>query len=258
MDPRLESFLQLLDIMDKLRQECPWDKKQTFESLRHLTIEETYELSEAILEKDPVSMCKELGDLIMHIVFYAKIAEEQKDFTLQDVLEQICKKLRFRHPHVFGDITVKDDIDVKNNWEALKLKEGNKTVLGGVPMSLPAMVKSFRIQDKARSAGFDWEERHQVWDKVQEEIKELSQEIQEQDKEKMEAEFGDVFFSLVNAARLYGIDPEAALEHTNKKFIARFNYLESKANQMNKPLIRMTLEEMESLWQEAKQNGNPG
>ena len=252
MDPRLESFQRLLDIMDRLRAECPWDKKQTFESLRHLTIEETYELSEAILEEDPESVRKELGDLIMHLVFYSKIAEEKGEFSITEVLNGICEKLIFRHPHVFGDVTVKDEYDVKNNWEALKIKEGNKTVLGGVPKSLPAMVKSFRIQDKARSAGFDWDQREQVWDKVNEEIYELKQEIAKQDTEKTEAEFGDVFFSLINAARLYKIDPEAALERTNKKFIFRFNYLEATANAAGKSLQSMSLEEMESIWQESK------
>ena len=248
----LESFGRLLKIMDDLREKCPWDKKQTIESLRHLTIEETYELADAIIEKDMDGVRKELGDLLLHIVFYAKIASETGDFTIAEVIDGICEKLIFRHPHVFGNVTVSDAEEVKTNWESLKIKEGNKTVLGGVPKSLPAIVKAHRIQDKARSVGFDWDVREQVWDKIEEELGELKVEIGQMDVEKMEAEFGDLLFSIVNAGRLYGIDPEAALERTNKKFIKRFNYLEEQTIKAGKPLTSMTLEEMDVIWEEAK------
>ena len=247
-----ESFGRLIDIMDELREKCPWDQKQTIESLRHLTIEETYELADAILENDMVDIRKELGDILLHIVFYAKIASETNDFTLTDVIDGICKKLIFRHPHVFGDVSVNDAEDVKTNWEALKIKEGNKSTLSGVPKSLPAMVKAFRIQDKVRAVGFDWDRREQVWDKVEEEIGELKTEIEASDASKMESEFGDLLFSLVNAARLYGIDPEAALEKTNKKFIGRFNYLENRTLKAGRSLTSMTLDEMNTIWEEAK------
>ncbi|MDR2038296.1 MAG: nucleoside triphosphate pyrophosphohydrolase [Bacteroidales bacterium] len=247
-----ESFGRLIDIMDQLREKCPWDKKQTMESLRHLTIEETYELADAILEKDMDDIRKELGDILLHIVFYAKIASESNTFTLTDVIDGLCEKLIFRHPHVFGEISVKDDEDVKTNWENLKLKEGNKSILAGVPKSLPAVVKALRIQDKVRAVGFDWDQKEQVWDKVKEEMDELQFEIEHRDTDKTENEFGDLLFSLVNAARLYGIDPEAALERTNKKFIRRFNYLEEHTIKAGRPLTSMTLEEMDLIWEEAK------
>ena len=247
-----ESFSRLIDIMDELRAKCPWDREQTIESLRHLTIEETYELAEAILENNMDDIRKELGDILLHIVFYAKIASETGQFTLTDVIDGICDKLVFRHPHVFGNVLVNDSEDVKTNWESLKIREGNKSTLAGVPQSLPAMVKAYRIQDKARSAGFDWDEREQVWDKIEEELGELKVEIGQMNVEKMKDEFGDFFFSMVNAARLYGIDPEAALERTNKKFIQRFNYLEQKTINSGRSLKSMTLDEMNVIWEEAK------
>ena len=247
-----ESFGRLIDVMDELRAKCPWDQKQTIESLRHLTIEETYELADAILENNLADIRKELGDLLLHIVFYAKIASETGDFTITDVIDGICDKLIFRHPHVFGDVRVNDAEDVKTNWENLKIREGNKSILAGVPKSLPAIVKAHRIQDKARSAGFDWDEREQVWDKIEEELDELKVEIRQMDAEKMESEFGDLLFSMVNAARLYGIDPEAALERTNKKFIQRFNYLEQQTIRAGRPLTSMTLDEMNVIWEDAK------
>jgi len=248
----INSFGRLLAIMDDLRAKCPWDKKQTFESLRHLTIEETYELADAIIEGNINDICKELGDLLLHIVFYAKIASETGDFSIAEVIDGICEKLVFRHPHVFGDVSVVDAEEVKTNWESLKIKEGNKSILGGVPKSLPAMVKAHRVQDKARSVGFDWDVREQVWEKIEEELSELKIEIERMDAEKIEAEFGDLLFSIVNAARLYDIDPEAALERTNKKFINRFNYLEEKTIKAGKPLTSLTLDEMEIIWEEAK------
>ena len=248
----MKSFDRLIEIMDELREKCPWDKKQTFESLRHLTIEETYELADAILEGDREGIRKELGDILLHIVFYAKIASETGDFTITDVIDGICDKLVFRHPHVFGNVYVNNAEEVKTNWENLKIREGNRSVLAGVPGSLPALVKAHRVQDKARSAGFDWDEREQVWDKIEEELGELKAEIKRMDAEKMEGEFGDFLFSMVNAARLYGIDPEAALERTNKKFIRRFNYLEQQAMQAGRLLSSMTLTEMDVIWEEAK------
>jgi XTP/dITP diphosphohydrolase len=253
----LLAFNRLLDIMDDLREKCPWDRKQTLESLRHLTIEETYELSDAILENDLQEIKKELGDIMLHLVFYAKIGSETEDFDISDVLNGICEKLISRHPHIYGDIVVADEEEVKKNWEQLKLKEGNKSVLGGVPKSLPALVKAMRIQEKARGVGFDWEEKAQVWAKVEEEMQEFKEhfnaETQETiDKEKAEAEFGDVLFSLVNYARFIDINPETALERTNKKFIKRFQYLESKALELNKKLSEMTLAEMDVFWEEAK------
>jgi XTP/dITP diphosphohydrolase len=240
--------------MDELREKCPWDKKQTFESLRHLTIEETYELAGAILEKDMNDIRKELGDILLHIVFYAKIASETGEFTIKDVIDGLCEKLIFRHPHVFGDVPVDDDEEVKTNWEKLKIKEGNRSVLAGVPKSLPAMVKALRVQDKVRSAGFDWDRREQVWDKVNEELGELKQEIDRMDANRIEDEFGDLLFSIVNAARLYGIDPEAALERTNRKFIKRFDYLEQKTIREGRPLTGISLDEMNIIWEEAKKN----
>ena len=250
--PAKDSFGRLLDIMDELRAKCPWDKKQTIESLRHLTIEETYELADAIIENDMDGIRKELGDILLHIVFYAKIASESGEFTITDVIDGICDKLIFRHPHVFGDVSVNDAEDVKTNWENLKIREGNTSILGGVPKSLPAMVKAHRVQDKARAVGFDWDEREQVWEKIEEELGELKTEISRMDTEKMEAEFGDLLFSIINAARLYGIDPETALERTNKTFIKRFNYLEQQTIKSGRPLTSMTLEEMNVIWEEAK------
>jgi MazG family protein len=254
MERKLEQFKRLLDIMDELRMKCPWDKEQTFESLRHLTIEETYELGDAILKKDLDELKKELGDLLMHIVFYSKIADEQNAFNIADVIESVCGKLIFRHPHVFGDVTVNNANQVAENWEALKLKEKgrSKRVLEGVPPSLPAMVKAHRIQDKARGVGFDWEQKEQVWDKVKEEFSEFEEEVRLENKTDMEKEFGDLLFSLVNAARLYKIDPEAALERTNIKFIKRFNYLEEQTLMKGKSLHDMSLAEMDVIWEDAK------
>jgi XTP/dITP diphosphohydrolase len=249
---KLDAFGRLLDIMDDLREKCPWDKKQTLESLRHLTIEETYELGDAILDNDLEEIKKELGDLLLHIVFYAKIGSESGTFDIADVSNEICDKLIHRHPHIYGDVKVKDEEEVKQNWEKLKLKEGKKSVLEGVPKSLPALVKASRIQDKVKGVGFDWEEPSQVWDKVQEELHELQEEVRTGDREKIEAEFGDVLFSMINYARFLGVNPEDALERTNKKFIKRFRYLESKAGELGKPLSDMTLAEMDVFWNEAK------
>lgn len=251
------AFQRLLTVLETLREQCPWDKKQTMETLRHLTIEETYELSDAILDGDLTEVKKELGDVMMHLVFYAKIASETNDFTIVDVLNSVCDKLINRHPHIYGDVEVKDENDVKRNWEQIKLKEGNKSVLGGVPASLPALVKASRIQEKARGIGFDWENKNQVWEKVEEELEEFKYEynVVENtaiDIEKAEAEFGDLLFSLVNYARFIGINPENALERTNKKFIKRFQYIESKAGESGKALQDMTLEEMDAYWNEAK------
>lgn len=255
MEKTLAAFKELLEIMDELREKCPWDKKQTLESLRKLTIEETYELGDAILRSDLQKIKKELGDLMLHIVFYAKIGSEKGAFDMADVLEGINKKLIYRHPHVFGEVDVDGSArKVEENWEALKLKEkdGNRRVLEGVPVSLPALVKANRIQEKASGVGFDWEFKEQVWEKVKEEVNELSEEIDKVDEDKIEAEFGDLFFAMVNAARLYGVDPEAALERTNLKFIQRFNYLESETLLKGKNLHDMSLEEMDKYWEEAK------
>lgn len=247
------AFNRLLDIMDDLREKCPWDQKQTMESLRHLTIEETYELSDAILDKNTQEVKKELGDLMLHLVFYTKIASETDDFTMAEMLNGICEKLIVRHPHIYGDTQVKDEEEVKKNWEQIKLKEGNKSVLGGVPTSLPALVKAMRIQEKARGVGFDWENKSQVWGKVEEEISEFKAKIDEgASMEEKEDEFGDVLFSLVNYARFIDLNPETALERTNKKFIKRFTYLESKAKELGKNLSEMTLAEMDVFWEEAK------
>lgn len=251
------AFLRLLTVLDHLRTQCPWDKKQTMETLRHLTIEETYELSDAILDADLPEIKKELGDLMMHLVFYARIASETNDFTITDVLNGVCDKLIHRHPHIYGDVEVENEADVKRNWEQLKLKEGNKSVLGGVPASLPALVKAGRIQEKARGVGFDWDEKEQVWAKVEEELQEFKDEFninetETIDAEKAESEFGDLLFSLVNYARFVNINPENALEKTNKKFIKRFQYLESKAAENGKALQDMTLAEMDIYWNEAK------
>jgi XTP/dITP diphosphohydrolase len=251
-ESQLQAFDRLLTIMDDLRNKCPWDKKQTLQSLRHLTIEETYELGDAILENNLEEVKKELGDLLLHIVFYAKIGSETQDFDIADVCNEICEKLIHRHPHIYGDMEVKDEEEVKQNWEKLKLKEGKKSVLEGVPKGLPALVKASRIQDKVKGVGFDWEEPHQVWDKVQEELQELQVEVASGNQDKMEAEFGDVLFSMINYARFLNVNPEDALERTNKKFIARFQYLESKASELGKPLMDMTLAEMDVFWNEAK------
>lgn len=249
---QLDAFSRLLDIIDDLREKCPWDKKQTLQSLRHLTIEETYELGDAILDNNLQEVKKELGDILLHIVFYAKIGSETNDFDIADVANEICDKLIHRHPHIYSDTVVENEEQVKQNWEKLKLKEGKKSVLEGVPKSLPALVKASRIQDKAKGVGFDWDEPHQVWDKVQEEIEEFQEEVKSGDKEKIEAEFGDVLFSMINYARFLNINPEDALERTNKKFIKRFQYLESKAAKLGKPLADMTLAEMDVFWNEAK------
>ena len=255
MQRKLKAFRELLEIMDELREKCPWDKKQTPESLRKLTIEETYELGDAILKNDLNEIKKELGDLMLHIVFYAKIGSEKGAFDMGDVLEGINKKLIYRHPHVFGNVDVNNSSrKVEENWEHLKLKEkgGNKRVLEGVPVDMPALVKANRIQEKARGVGFDWNVREQVWEKVKEEINELNAEIEKNDADNTEAEFGDLLFAIVNAARLYGVDPEAALERTNIKFIQRFNYLESQTMLKGKKLKDMTLEEMDYYWEKAK------
>ncbi len=249
---QLDAFNRLLDIMDDLREKCPWDKKQTLQSLRHLTIEETYELGDAILDNNLQEVKKELGDILLHIVFYAKIGSETNDFDIADVANEICDNLIHRHPHIYSDTVVENEEQVKQNWEKLKLKEGKKSVLEGVPKSLPALVKASRIQDKAKGVGFDWDEPHQVWDKVQEEMEEFQEEVKSGDKEKIEAEFGDVLFSMINYARFLNINPEDALERTNKKFIKRFQYLESKASEIGKPLADMTLAEMDVFWNEAK------
>ncbi len=249
------AFKRLLDIMDKLREKCPWDKKQTFESLRYLTIEETYELSDAILEKDINAIKSELGDMMLHIVFYAKIASETGEFDMADVLNGISEKLINRHPHIYGEVEVKDANEVKNNWEKIKLKEGNKSVLGGVPLSLPPLVKAFRIQEKASGVGFDWEKPEQVWDKVIEEMNELKKEVEKKEnKDKMENELGDLLFAIVNYARFININPEDALEKTNKKFIRRFQYLEEESKKLGKLLHDMTLNEMDKYWNEAKEH----
>lgn len=251
---KLQAFGRLLDVLDELREKCPWDKKQTNESLRTNTIEETYELCEAIIKNESKAIKEELGDVLLHIVFYAKIAEEKEQFDIADVCNTLCDKLIFRHPHVFGDVEANTAGQVETNWEQIKLKEkgGNKTVLEGVPNSLPSLAKAHRIQDKARNAGFDWEQKEDVWQKVEEELNEFKHEINQMDKEKMENEFGDLFFSLINAARLYKINPDNALEKTNQKFISRFNYIEQKAKEQGKNLKDMTLAEMDVLWEEAK------
>ncbi|PKP30294.1 MAG: nucleoside triphosphate pyrophosphohydrolase [Bacteroidetes bacterium HGW-Bacteroidetes-17] len=253
LDERLVAFKRLLDIMDELRAKCPWDKEQTLESLRYLTIEETYELSEAILDKDLDGIKKELGDLMLHLVFYAKIGEEHNAFNITDVLSSISEKLIYRHPHIFGDIKVKNAEEVKDNWESLKLKGGNKSVLEGVPLSLPPLVKAYRMQEKARGVGFDWEKPEQVWEKVMEELDELKSEVDNKgSKERMESELGDLLFALVNYARFLEINPEDALERTNKKFKSRFQYLEEHAKKLGKSLREMSLAEMDVYWEEAK------
>jgi len=253
MQEKLKAFERLLGIMDDLREKCPWDKKQTMESLRHLTIEETYELTDAILAGNMTEIKKELGDVLLHIVFYAKIASETNDFTITEVLDSLSDKLISRHPHIYGDVQVKDDEEVKQNWEKLKLKEGNKSVLGGVPKSLPSVIKALRIQDKAAQVGFDWPHIKQVWDKVDEEMIELKQEtIKENNDTKTEAEFGDLMFAMINLARHLNINPDDALEKTNLKFIQRFQYIEKSAEKHGKKITDLSLNQMEEYWQDAK------
>ena len=254
MDEKLKAFQRLLEVMDELRGKCPWDKKQTFESLRANTIEECYELVDAIMKQEKVEIKKELGDVLLHIVFYSKIASETNDFDIADVCNSLCDKLIFRHPHVFGEGAAKTAGEVEQTWEQIKRKEkdGNKTVLSGVPDALPALIKSYRVQDKARNVGFDWKEKEQVWDKVKEEFDELKVEIDHMDAEKMEEEFGDLMFSMINAARLYKINPENALEKCNQKFIRRFNHVEAQAMKQGRELKDLTLEEMDRYWNEAK------
>jgi MazG family protein len=253
-EDKLKAFGRLLQIMDDLREKCPWDKKQTMESLRYLSIEELYELSDAIVAKDNLEIKKELGDLMLHLVFYAKIASETNQFDIADVLNSVCEKLIVRHPHVYGTVVADTEDQVKKNWEKIKLEEGSKSILAGVPKSLPALVKAIRIQEKARGAGFDWDEKSQVWDKVNEELAEFKVEEAKGDQAKMEAEFGDLLFSLVNYARFIGINPEDALEATNNKFIKRFNYLEAESKKDSKEMGKMTLEEMDIYWEKAKKS----
>lgn len=252
MKEKLEAFERLLNIMDELREKCPWDKKQTMQTLRHLTIEETYELTDAIFDNDLEEIKKELGDLMLHLVFYAKIGSETNAFDMADVLNGVCEKLIYRHPHIYGDVKVKDEEEVKSNWEKLKLKEGKQSVLEGVPNSLPALIKAIRIQDKARGVGFDWDNKEQVWEKVEEEMEELKVEIALNNKEKIEDEFGDVLFALINYGRFLNVNAEDALEKTNKKFIKRFQYLETESKKDGKILSEMTLDEMDVYWNEAK------
>ncbi len=260
MDPAIPAFGKLLEIMDELREKCPWDRVQTLDSLRHLTLEETYELSDMIMEKDLDGIKKELGDLMLHIVFYSKIASELKAFNMKDVLDSITEKLIRRHPHIYGDVVVKDAGEVRDNWEKIKLTEGRESVLGGVPNSLPALVKAYRIQEKASGVGFDWDKVSQVWEKVVEEMYEFKAEVEaageDSDKERMEQEFGDLLFALVNYARFININPEDALERTNRKFIRRFQYIEQGAKNSGKALHQLSLEEMDVFWNEAKKEGH--
>jgi MazG family protein len=251
MEEKMAVFQELLEIMERLRAECPWDQQQTNQSLRNLTIEETYELADAVLEENPDEIMNELGDLLLHIVFYAKIGSETGDFDIADIIKNLNKKLIYRHPHIFSDTLVNDAEDVKKNWEELKMREGKK-VLEGVPDSLPAMIKANRIQEKVRAVGFDWDEKSQIWDKVREELEELETEVKKEDPEKTESEFGDLLFSLINAARLYGIDPETALEKTNLKFIKRFAFLEKNTLRKGRSLKDMNLDEMNEIWEQAK------
>lgn len=253
-EKQLKAFDRLLTIMNELREQCPWDKKQTMQTLRHLTIEETYELGDAILDNDLQEVKKELGDLLLHIVFYAKIGSETNDFDIADVANSICDKLIDRHPHIYGDVKVANEDEVKQNWEKLKLKEGKQSVLEGVPKSLPALVKASRIQDKVAGVGFDWEAPNQVWEKVEEELAEFKAEVEKANQDRIESEFGDVLFSMINYARFLKINPENALERTNKKFTKRFQYLEQKAKELHKPLSEMTLKEMDVYWEEAKKH----
>lgn len=252
MEAKGETFLRLVKIMNELRAQCPWDRKQTIHTLRTLTIEETYELADAITDEDWKGIKEELGDVLLHIVFYSKIADEQKQFTLDEVIDGVCEKLIARHPHIYGDVKVNDEEDVKRNWEKLKLKEGKKSVLGGVPRSLPATVKAIRLQEKAKQVGFEWDDTSQVWDKVKEEMNELQEAIAKNDADNIEEEYGDLVFSLINYARFLQIDAETALERTNKKFIKRFTQMESEAISRGKNLAEMSLEEMDGIWNEVK------
>lgn len=254
MENKAKAFIRLLKIMDELRENCPWDKKQTMQSLRHLTIEETYELADAILDNNLNEVKKELGDLLLHIVFYARIGSETNSFNIEDVINNLCEKLIERHPHIYGDVKVANEEEVKANWEKIKLKTGNKSVLEGVPKSLPAMVKATRIQDKAKGVGFDWEKTEQVWEKVKEELNELNEEVIKENTEKIEDEFGDVLFSLINYARFIGVNPEDALEKTNKKFIKRFQYLEQEVKDNGKEISDLNLNELDKIWDKAKKN----
>ncbi len=258
-EEKLEAFGRLLDVLDTLREKCPWDRKQTFESLRPNTIEETYELCDAIIKDDKKNICKELGDVLLHVCFYALLGSETQDFDIADVCNHQTDKLIFRHPHVYGEVKADTQEEVLQNWEQIKMKEkdGNKTILSGVPKALPSIIKAFRIQEKASNVGFDWEEKKDVWAKVHEELSELEAEILNGDNKGIEQEFGDFLFSLINAARLYGINPDTALDFTNEKFIRRFNFIEESSKKMGKPLKEMTLEEMDKLWVEAKQMEKP-
>ena len=251
---KMQAFGRLLDVMDRLREECPWDRKQTNDSLRANTIEETYELCDALIRDDQNEICKELGDVLLHIVFYGRIGEEKQQFDIADICNKLCDKLIFRHPHVYGEAVAKDAEAVLESWEQIKLKEkdGNKTVLSGVPSALPSLIKAYRIQDKARNVGFDWEDKQDVWGKVREELDEFEAELRKEDKKKSEQELGDFLFAVINAARLYKLNPDNALEMTNQKFIRRFNYIEQHSIRIGKPLKNMTLEEMDALWNEAK------
>ena len=253
MKNKIKAFKRLITIMDELREQCPWDKKQTMESLRYLTIEELYELSDAILDKDKEEVKKELGDILLHVVFYSRIASETNDFDISDVINSVCDKLVHRHPHIYSDVKVKDEVEVKKNWEKLKMKEGKKSVLEGVPKSLPAIVKSFRIQEKVRGIGFDWDNKKQVWDKVIEELEELQVEVGKGDSDRIESEFGDVLFALTNYSRFINVNPEDALERANKRFIKRFKIMEKLIKKENLRLDKMTLEEMDVYWSKAKE-----
>lgn len=257
-DEKMAAFGRLLDVMDRLRVECPWDRKQTNESLRPNTLEEAYELSDALLRDDAIEICKELGDVLLHIVFYSRIGEEKSQFDIADVCNKLCDKMIFRHPHVYGSVVAKNAEQVLDNWEQIKQKEkdGNKSVLGGVPASLPSLIKAYRIQDKARHVGFDWEDKQDVWSKVREEIDELEAELRKEDKKHSEQELGDFLFAVINAARLYHLNPDNALESTNQKFIRRFDYIEQHSIKVGKPLTEMTLQEMDDLWNEAKLKEN--
>ena len=254
-EEKMEAFGRLLDVMDRLREECPWDRKQTNDSLRPNTIEETYELCDALIRDDQHEICKELGDVLLHVVFYGRIGEEKQQFDIADVCNKLCDKLIFRHPHVYGEAVAKDAEAVLESWEQIKLKEkdGNKTVLSGVPAALPSLIKAYRVQDKARNVGFDWEDKQDVWGKVREELGELEAELRKEDKENSPRELGDFLFSVINAARLYKLNPDNALEMTNQKFIRRFNYIEQHSIRAGKPLTEMTLAEMDALWNEAKE-----
>ena len=255
-EEKLKAFGEMLDVLDTLRVKCPWDRKQTNESLRPNTIEEVYELVDALMAEDNANICKELGDVLLHVAFYSKIGEEKGEFDIVDVCDRLVAKLKYRHPHIYGDVKADTADQVVENWEKLKLKEknGNKTVLGGVPSALPAMIKAARIQEKAHNVGFDWEKREDVWDKVKEELGEVEQEIKNGSKAAIEEEFGDLLFAVINAARLYGVNPENALEHTNRKFISRFNHIETRANEQGRSISELSLEEMDSLWDEAKKS----